>query len=77
MDQWEDYFDRPSGGRLGVLVAMLDIGSLASFWMVPYFADTYGRKAPIIIGCITEAIGVLLGAFANGQGSQYCTRGRF
>lgn len=92
MDQWQVHFDRPTGGRLGIIVAILDIGSLCSFWMVsvnpierglsairladhdsnlhrPFFADTYGRKTPIIIGCVVEAIGAFIGAFSNGYAS--------
>lgn len=34
MDQWQESFDHPKGGRLGIIVAILDIGSLSSFWMV-------------------------------------------
>lgn len=34
MDQWQVHFGRPTGGRLGIIVAILDIGSLCSFWMV-------------------------------------------
>lgn len=34
MDQWQTSFGHPTGGQLGLLVAMLDIGSLGSFWMV-------------------------------------------
>lgn len=70
MVQWGEFFGDPSGGGLGIIVAMLDIGSLASFWMVPFFADHYGRKCPIIIGCAIEAIGALIGTFANGTGSE-------
>lgn len=40
MDQWQESFDNPTGGQLGILVAMLDIGSLGSFWMV------YGPTRP-------------------------------
>jgi hypothetical protein len=38
MNQWQDYFGHPGGGNLGIIVAIMDIGSLASFWMVsvPY-----------------------------------------
>lgn len=70
MDQWQIFFNRPTGGELGLLVAMLDIGSLASFWMVPYLADNYGRKLPLLIGNVTEILGALLAAFANGKGSE-------
>ncbi|KAI8204043.1 Lactose permease [Colletotrichum sp. SAR 10_65] len=68
MDQWQTSFEHPTGGRLGIIVAILDIGSLCSFWMVPFFADNYGRKVPIIIGCVIETIGAFIGAFSSGQG---------
>ncbi|KAK1687365.1 sugar transporter [Colletotrichum godetiae] len=68
MDQWQNSFNHPAGGRLGLIVAILDIGSLSSFWMVPYFADKYGRKMPIIIGCVIETIGAFIGALSNSEG---------
>ncbi|KAF5510520.1 Lactose permease [Colletotrichum siamense] len=68
MDQWQTSFEHPTGGRLGIIVAILDIGSLCSFWMVPFFADNYGRKVPIIIGCVIETIGAFIGAFSSSQG---------
>ncbi|KAJ0286056.1 hypothetical protein CBS470a_006114 [Colletotrichum nupharicola] len=36
--------------------------------MVPFFADNYGRKVPIIIGCVIETIGAFIGAFSSSQG---------
>lgn len=71
MNQWQSYFNNPGGAQLGLIVAMLDIGSIASFWMIPFFADNYGRKTPILIGNVIEITGALLSAFANGQGSEY------
>ncbi|KAF6799584.1 hypothetical protein CSOJ01_12397 [Colletotrichum sojae] len=76
MDQWQSSFDHPTGGRLGIIVAILDIGSLSSFWMVPFFADNYGRKAPIIIGCVIETIGALIGLSPAAKGVLYMA-GRF
>ncbi|KKY31515.1 putative mfs hexose [Diaporthe ampelina] len=35
----------------------------------PFFADTYGRKTSIIIGCVGEAICAFIDAFSNGYGS--------
>lgn len=32
-------------------------------------ADWFGRKVPIMIGCVLMTVGGLLGAFANGYGS--------
>lgn len=71
MNQWQSYFNNPGGAQLGLIVAMLDIGSIASFWMIPFFADNYGRKMPILIGNVIEITGALMSAFANGQGSEY------
>lgn len=71
MNQWQSYFNNPGGAQLGLIVAMLDIGSIASFWMIPFFADNYGRKMPILIGNVIEITGALLSAFANGKGSEY------
>lgn len=34
MDQWQESFGKPSGGQLGIIVAILDIGAVSSFWMV-------------------------------------------
>jgi hypothetical protein len=31
MDSWQDYFDHPTGSRLGILNAIYQIGSIASF----------------------------------------------
>lgn len=74
MNQWQSYFNNPGGAQLGLIVAMLDIGSIASFWMIPFFADNYGRKTPILIGNVIEITGALLSAFANGQGSKLTSR---
>lgn len=32
-------------------------------------ADWFGRKVPIMVGCVLMTLGGLLGAFANGYGS--------
>lgn len=34
MNQWQESFGHPGGGQLGIIVAILDIGSLSSFWIV-------------------------------------------
>lgn len=40
----------------------------------PFFADRYGRRCPIIIGCIIETAGALLGALSNGYGTYLAGR---
>jgi MFS family permease len=34
----------------------------------PFFADRWGRKLPIFLGCLLMILGGLLGAFCNGYG---------
>ncbi|KAG5646741.1 hypothetical protein DXG03_002423 [Asterophora parasitica] len=60
LDQWKDYFNRPTGGQLGLLNAIQNIGSLAAYPIAPYLSDGLGRRPAIFIGavimCIATAI---------------------
>ncbi|PPQ96765.1 hypothetical protein CVT26_006254 [Gymnopilus dilepis] len=60
LDQWENFFKNPSGGRLGLLNAIQNIGSLAAYPISPYLADHLGRRKAIFIGasimCVATAI---------------------
>ncbi|KAI0017284.1 sugar transporter [Xylariomycetidae sp. FL0641] len=63
---WLDYFGSPKGSKLGLLVALYQIGSIASIPIVPPLADNYGRKLPIILGCIIMiAGGIIQGTAQN------------
>ncbi|EHK96531.1 MFS general substrate transporter [Glarea lozoyensis ATCC 20868] len=68
LDQWQAYFKKPTGSSLGLMNAIYQIGSLASFPLVPYMADWWGRKLPIAVGCLLMILGGVLGAFSNGYG---------
>lgn len=37
----------------------------------PYMADHFGRKVPIITGCLIMILGAFLSAFTNGDGSKF------
>lgn len=50
---------------LGLLGALYQIGSVASIALVPFITDHYGRKLPIIIGCVV----MIAGAVMQGAGS--------
>jgi sugar porter (SP) family MFS transporter len=58
--QWKDYFNNPSGGRLGLLNAIQNIGSLAAYPMSPYVSDGLGRRSAVFLGatimCVATAI---------------------
>ncbi|GBE88765.1 hexose transporter [Sparassis crispa] len=58
LPQWEDYFDHPSGGKLGLLNAIQNIGSLAGYPFAPYFSDGIGRRPTIWFGATIMLIGV-------------------
>lgn len=72
MDAWYAYFpEANNASKLGILINMYNIGSIVSFFIVPYSADNLGRKISIMIGCFFMILGALLGAFSNGYGSEF------
>jgi len=49
---WEEHMNNPSDVLLGRLSAMYSIGSIVSLLVVPILSDNFGRRLPIICGCI-------------------------
>jgi hypothetical protein len=70
---WQRFFEdvRLDPNKLGILVNMFSIGSIVSFFITPYVADTYGRKPAIIAGCIFMIAGGCLTAFASSWESAF------
>ncbi|GBE83821.1 Lactose permease [Sparassis crispa] len=68
LGQWEDYFNNPQGGKLGVLNAIQNIGSLAGYPFAPYVSDGLGRRPAIWIGATIMLVGVAVQAAANSLG---------
>jgi sugar porter (SP) family MFS transporter len=69
MDAWKDYFpEYEDPNKLGILINMYSIGSILSFFIVPYMADVLGRKPTIMIGCVIMIGGSMISAFCNGYG---------
>ncbi|KAG6852122.1 hypothetical protein C0991_002942, partial [Blastosporella zonata] len=52
LDQWKGYFNNPTGGKLGLLNAIQNIGSLAAYPIAPYVSDGLGRRPTIFIGAV-------------------------
>lgn len=72
MDKWKEYFpEAENDNKLGILINMYSIGSIVSFFIVPYMADILGRKPTIMIGCVIMIAGAFVSAFCNGYGSEY------
>ena len=72
MNTWQSYFPEvQDANKLGILINMFNIGSIVSFFITPYVADTFGRKVAIGSGCAIMIVGGCLSAFCNGYGSEY------
>ncbi|KPM43272.1 hypothetical protein AK830_g3230 [Neonectria ditissima] len=69
MSKWEDYFpEHENNNKLGILINMYNIGSIVSYFIVPYMADNLGRKPTIMLGCVIMIAGAFISAFCNGYG---------
>ncbi|CAN6600988.1 galactose transporter [Trichomonascus vanleenenianus] len=63
---WQDYFDHPTGGRLGTMSNGLWIGCLIATPFVIYTMELTGRKVPMILGTALVVLGAALqGAAQN------------
>ncbi|PPQ73948.1 hypothetical protein CVT26_006401 [Gymnopilus dilepis] len=60
LPQWQKAFHNPTGGSLGLLGAIQNIGSLSALPFAPYMADGLGRKACIVWGACLMIIGTVL-----------------
>jgi len=65
MKRWELYFEEPTGNRLGLMNNMYNIGSIASFFLVPFYTQWLGRKIPIATGCFIMIAGALVSTFST------------
>lgn len=65
MDPWQEYFGHPDSNRLGLIGNAFNIGSIVSFFTVPYLADRFGRKWPIVFGCVIMIAGGLITTFCK------------
>jgi MFS family permease len=65
MNYWQTYFDEPSGNRLGLMNNMYNIGSIVSFFLVPFLTQWTGRKIPIAVGCSIMIAGALVSTFST------------
>jgi len=64
IDQWQETMGHPTDTTLGRVSAMYSIGSIASLPIVPFLGDRFGRKLPIIIGCVIMIVAAAVQASA-------------
>lgn len=75
LNTWKEYFpEQEDENKLGILINMYNIGSICSFFIVPYMADKLGRKPTIMIGCLIMIAGAMISAFCNGYASKSSRR---
>ncbi|KAK5171499.1 uncharacterized protein LTR77_004644 [Saxophila tyrrhenica] len=74
MSPWQDYFDTPTGSRLGLMNNAMNIGSIISLFIVPTFTDRLGRKWPIFVGCVIMIAGGFVGTFAQSWKTYFAGR---
>ncbi|KAJ8694658.1 hypothetical protein PTI98_007315 [Pleurotus ostreatus] len=68
LPQWRDYFNSPSGGMLGLLNAIQNIGCLAAYPFSPYLSDGVGRKYTVMLGAAIMCIATVIQTAAQSVG---------
>jgi MFS family permease len=65
LSDWQNFFHDPEGSQLGLLTALYNIGSIISLPFVPIMADNFGRRLPIIVGCVLMIVGAAIQGCAS------------
>ncbi|KAM0372968.1 hypothetical protein HYE67_006664 [Fusarium culmorum] len=57
---WDDFFDNPRGSQLGLMSAIMALGSICSTPIAPWVADKFGRRWGITVGSIIMIAGAII-----------------
>lgn len=68
MDQWQTYFNEPSGNTLGLISASLFLPAIVTPYIASWISDTWGRKICLAVGSLILILGAFINAFANSLG---------
>lgn len=68
LDQWKVAFNHPSGGMLGLLNAIQNIGCLAAYPFSPYVSDGMGRKFAVALGAVIMCAATVLQTASHSVG---------
>ncbi|KAH9864310.1 hypothetical protein J1614_010244 [Plenodomus biglobosus] len=60
LDYWQEYFNHPRGGQLGLLVACYNLGAISSIPFVSIVSDHLGRRKSIVFGSVIMIIGAIM-----------------
>ncbi|KAH4801924.1 hypothetical protein HBH61_188250 [Parastagonospora nodorum] len=65
MPAWKEYFNNPTGSRLGLLGAFPGFGGFAVLLFTPYIADILGRRMGTAVGCCLVILGSVIQALSE------------
>ncbi|OAL52923.1 general substrate transporter [Pyrenochaeta sp. DS3sAY3a] len=66
--KWQEDFNHPRGGLLGLMVNMQVIGGAVSLPLAPWAADRFGRRLPLFVGAIIIVLGAIVQGAAHNFG---------
>ncbi|KAH8113763.1 hexose transporter [Phellopilus nigrolimitatus] len=65
LTQWENDFNHPTGGMLGLLNAIQNLGCLGAYPFAPYVSDGIGRRRTIFLGALIMCAATALQTASN------------
>lgn len=68
LPQWKAAFNNPTGGMLGLLNAIQNIGALAGYPFAPYISDIFGRRHAVLLGAVIMVIATAVQGAAQSVG---------
>jgi len=68
VDNWQNYFNHPTGSILGVFNAIQSIGGIVGLPLAPFLNDRFGRRWALFVGNVVILIGVALQTAAQNVG---------
>ncbi|KAH7011014.1 general substrate transporter [Ilyonectria destructans] len=60
VSHWDEFFGTPRGSQLGLMSAIMSLGSICSTPVAPWVADRFGRRWGITVGSVIMIIGAIL-----------------
>ncbi|PYI02714.1 general substrate transporter [Aspergillus sclerotiicarbonarius CBS 121057] len=68
LSTWNSYFNNPSSSLLGTCNGVLNLGPIVFGGLVSWLADRFGRRKPVIFGCMVIILATVLQTAAQNFG---------
>ncbi|KAF8968146.1 general substrate transporter [Flammula alnicola] len=76
LPDWQNYFGKPEGKRLGLINSAQFLGNLTGLPFTPFVSDILGRRTALFLGSIIMCVGIALQAASRNVpmfiGARYC-----